>query len=145
MVFAILAYAIQHMGAKHNIHTGITLFDFFRDVLLLYHTAAHTNNHIRTGILDMGILSHDAKDTLFRMLPHRTGIDHNHIGLLSVLCPDIAHFRQHTGNTFGIRFILLAAKGLTEKHRLFRQKCIMPADLLHAVQLMGNLLFWYLS
>ena len=140
-----LRKAPLHMRAKHNIHARIALFDFFRDVLLLYHTAAHANDQIVAAVFQMRVLAHHAEHALFRMLPHGAGVDNDHVRLGIILGSLIAHVAQHTGNALGIRLILLTAEGLAEKPLLLRQQRIAAAHLFDILQLMRNLLFWNLS
>ncbi len=135
----------EHMRAEHDIDARIALFDFLRNVFLLHHAAAHADGHIRARLLDVRILSHDAEHALFGMLAHGTGVDDDDVRLRGVLCPRIAHLRQHTRNALGVRLILLTAKGLAEKARRLRAQCVAPVQLLHAVELTRDFLRRYLS
>ena len=135
----------QHVRAKDNIDARIALFNFFRNVLLLHHTAAHADGHIRAGFLDVRILPHDAEHALFRMLAHGAGIDYNDIRFGSVLCAHIAHLRQHACDALSIRFVLLAAEGLAVKMRRLRAQRIAPVYLFDAIQLMRDVRLRYLS
>lgn len=141
-----LRKAPLHMRAKHNIHARIALFDFFRDVLLLYHTAAHANDQIVAAVFQMRVLAHHAEHALFRMLPHGAGVDNDHVCLGIILGSLIAHVAQHTGQC--ARYPPHSADS-----RRSDRKTTAALAAAHCggspgfdiLQLMRNLLFWNLS
>ena len=46
------------------------------------------------------------------MLAYCTSVEQDEIRLFRAVCHFISHFMQHAANAFGIRLILLAAKGM---------------------------------
>ena len=99
------------MGAEHQPDKRIALAQLLGHMGLLYHTAAHGDQHLWAAALDVFKCSHIAEHTVNRMLAHGTGVEQDHIRLLRILCEPKAHLCQHPFDMLRIRHILLTAKG----------------------------------
>ena len=102
----------QRMRTEQQIDLRIALFNLFNILFLLRHAAAQRDDDIRPLLLEMAQRADVAEGTILRMLAHCTGVEQDEIRLFRAACHFISHFMQHAANAFGIRLILLAAKGM---------------------------------
>ena len=100
------------MRTEQQIDLRIALFNLFNILFLLRHAAAQRDDDIRPLLLEMAQRADVAEGTILRMLAHCTGVEQDEIRLFRAACHFISHFMQHAANAFGIRLILLAAKGM---------------------------------
>ena len=100
------------LGAKHKVDMMVGIFYLVGHDLLLRHAAAQRDDDIRPLLLEMAQRADVAEGTILRMLSHCTGVEQDEIRLFRAVCHFISHFMQHAANALGIRFILLAAKGM---------------------------------
>ena len=92
------------MGSKDKVHKSVTLLNLLNSRLLLHHTSANCNLHMRILFLVITALSKASKNSLVRIISNCTGIIYNKIGIL--------------------RFALFISCKLKDGKELFRIPCI---------------------
>ena len=102
----------QGLGAEHQIHVGIGLFDPLRHPGLLGHAAAQADHLLRILLLGVGQGAQVAEHPVLRVLPDGAGVQEHQIGLLRVLGEGEAACLQHPHELLSVRHILLAAEGV---------------------------------
>ena len=108
----------QGLGAEHQIHVGIGLFDPLRHPGLLGHAAAQADHLLRVFLFCVGETAQIAEDPLFRVLTDGAGIQNHQIRLLGVLCKGKAAVGQHPHQLLAVRHVLLTAEGVHAGHRM---------------------------
>ena len=102
----------QGLGAEHQIHVGIGLFDPLRHSGLLGHAAAQADHLLRILLLGVGQGAQVAEHPVLRVLPDGAGVQEHQIGLLRVLGEGEAACLQYPHELLSVRHILLAAEGV---------------------------------
>ena len=81
-------------------------------MFLLDHAAADGHDLVRFLFLCVDQCTDVSVDPLLRMLPDRTGIDHDHVGLILILRELISHLFQISADLLAVCFVLLASVGV---------------------------------
>ena len=102
----------QLVRTKYHVHDRIGLFQFCRHMFLLYHTAADGHDLIRFFLFCMDQRSHVSVNALLCVLPDRTGVDHDHVGLKFILRELISHLFQIPSDLLTVRLVLLTSVGV---------------------------------
>lgn len=102
---------MNDVGAEDEAHEGIAFPEFFRDVILLRHAAAHADEHIRAAAFERLEGADVAENPILGMLPDGASVEQDEIRVVGLLGEAEAHIRQHALDVFGIGDILLAAEG----------------------------------
>ena len=129
----------QRLGAEYQIHMAVGLAHLLGHLRPLRHAAAQRDDDIRPLLLEMAQRADVAEGTILRMLSHCTGVEQDKIRLFRAVCHFISHFMQHAANALGIRFILLAAKGMRIGFGAFA--AIQAGDSVNISELRLQLLF----
>ena len=116
---------VLDMGAEDEVHVREMAFQAFCDVFLLDHAAAEGDDEVRVRLLELLEPSHVAVDALFRMLPHRTGVEQDEVRLRRVVRELVAHLLEEAVDAFAVRDIALAPVGVGEGFRRYIAKAVL--------------------
>ena len=112
-----LRHTVECVRAENQVYLRVHAADFLGDMLLLHHTAAQDNHHMRAAFLYMLQNAYPAENLVLGILAHRAGVEHDQVGDLCVVGKVIPGFFQHTAYALGIVFVLLAAVRLAQRKR----------------------------
>ena len=103
-----LGQAVQGLRAKHHVHIGRALDDFFP--FLAGDATTHADQH--PFLLEVFDAPQVGKDFFLRFFTHRAGVEQNQVGLFGVVCRLIPFgCAQHIGHLGRVVLVHLAAKG----------------------------------
>lgn len=124
------------MCPKYQIDIWIAFPDFFRNMFLLHHTAAYSEDHVLSGVFTVGQLSDASKHLILRIFPYGTGVVYDQVCIGRGGAKLIPHPLQHSLNLFSVTDILLASEGMdmgkrrsarvTQLQKLFYLQSIFP-------------------
>ena len=97
------------MSAENNVHKGIALAELFSNMLLLNHTAANRNYHIRIFAVGFFQYANIAENSLLGVFPNGAGIEYYELSSLGSMGYGVAHLLKYSLKLFAVRKVLLTA------------------------------------
>ena len=107
--------AVQHMGAKDQLHKGITAADLPDDLFLLHHAAAQTDNDVWICLFEALELPDHAQQSHLRIFTDGASVVEDNIGLLFIKYRLTAHIDQHSHDLFAVGHIALTTECFDER------------------------------
>ncbi len=116
---------VLDMGAEDEVHVREMAFEAFRDVFLLDHAAAEGDDQVRVRLLELLEPSHVAVDALFRMLPHRAGVEQDEVRFRRVVRELVAHLLEEAVDALTVGDVALAAVRMRKGFRRYIAKAVL--------------------
>ena len=110
---------MRRMGAKHQIHIGKALFQFFDHMGLFCHTSAQADQDgwpLRFELLEVADV---AKNLVLSIFADGTGVKQNEVCFFRLFRHGKTNLCKDSLHTLAVRHILLAAKGMNHRSDVF--------------------------
>ena len=117
-------HGIEHLGqlvrdvrAKDQIHKRKSMLHPLGHMLLLHHTAAHGDHHVRALRLELLERADIPDYAVLRMLAHGACVKENEVRLLRAVAKAVSHTGEQALDVLTVRDVPLAAIGVHKGHR----------------------------
>ncbi len=107
-----LRHLVLDMCAEDEVDVREVAFEAFGDMLLLDHAAAEGNDEVRVRLLELLEAADVSVDPLFRVLPHRAGVEEDEVRFVRAVRELVAHLFEEAVDALAVRHIALAPVGV---------------------------------
>ena len=108
---------MQNVSSEHHVHIGEALFYTFRDVLLLNHAAAHSDEHVRLELFVVLERAEISEHPVLGVFTNRAGIEKHEVGSVGGIRESVSHHREHALYLLAVADVLLAAEAVDVGYR----------------------------